>query len=170
MHRQIHVERGYICATWRNVIVNQWVGEITHAALSAGRDAGAKLEAEYGPSIGALTIIELSMPSPSDAVRKEAANDLKLAAHRMAASATVITGSGFRASAFRSAYATLNLFARSKHPTTVASTVEQGASFIVKTLDFEDGAVSELCETVHHYRAALDAFRASPSGAEIEWS
>ena len=68
MHRQVHLEYGYICATWRNVIISNWVGEITHESLGAGRDAGERLEAEYGPNIGALTIVSVRMPSPSDSV------------------------------------------------------------------------------------------------------
>ena len=170
MHRQIHVERGYICATWRNVIINHWVDEITHAALSAGRDAGIKLEAEYGPKIAALTIIRPDMPSPSDSVRKEAAEDLKLAAHRIVAAATVIQGSGFRASAFRSAYATLNLFSRTKHPSKVVSEVPQGAAFVVQELGYPDSDTAELVETVDYYVRALEDFRRAPTGRQPEFA
>jgi hypothetical protein len=170
MHRQIHVERGYICATWRNVIINQWVDEITHASLSAGRDAGAKLEAEYGPKIAALTLISPGMPSPSDSVRKEAAEDLKRAAHRIVAAATVIPGTGFRASAFRSAYATLNLFSRTKHPSKVASDVPQAASFIVEELGYPESDAPELVEAVDFYTQALDEFRRAPASRQPDFA
>jgi hypothetical protein len=125
-----HEEPGYVLLSWRNVLINRWTGPITLEALAAGRRVGDALEQEFGPSIGAMTIVASSVPSPPDTVRRQAADDMKRASHRMKVAATVIEGAGFRASAMRSAYATLNLFARTNHPTKVTGSLEVAAEFV----------------------------------------
>jgi hypothetical protein len=72
----------------------------------------------------------------------------------------VITGTGFRASAFRTAYATLTLFSRSAAPTKVAGTIDEGAKFLVETLEIDDpeakgliGAIQTCADAVARQRA-----------------
>lgn len=151
---------GYVCATWRNVIINMCGDALTMEALAAGREAGAALEREFGPKIGVITIISSNMKMPSDEVRAQAAADMEASSHRLKANATVIMGSGFRASAFRTAYATLILFSKSAVPSKVASTVEEGAAFILDALGVEAESAAALVEAVEHCQARLESLAA----------
>ena len=56
MHREIYIDSGYLCATWRNVIINLCRDELTMETLAAGRRAGYLLEEEFGPNLGVMGI------------------------------------------------------------------------------------------------------------------
>ena len=148
---------GYICATWRNVIINMCGDALTMDALAAGREAGAALEREFGPQIGVLTIISSEMRMPTDEVRAQAAADMEASRHRLEANATVVEGKGFRASAFRTAYATLLLFSKSTVPSKVAGTVEEGASFILEKLGVDAESVPLLVGAVDECKRRLES-------------
>jgi hypothetical protein len=153
---------GYVCATWKNIVINVLSGELEIDAVWAGHQAGSRIEVELGPRVGVLTVILPTMKLPSARFRREAARAMHEARHRTLAAATVIPGRGFKASAFRTAFATLNLASRSNLKTLVESECEPAAQFLLeRTGDAEDASAAPA-----DVRALVDAAAALTAAAE----
>lgn len=164
MNAEAHVGTGHLCATHRNVLINLFRQEPTMDALAAGRRAGDRIEAEYGPRIGVLTVVWSGMGLPSDEVRRQAAEDMRSAAERTIVTSTVIPGTGFRTSAFRTAYATLTLFSRSATPNKVFGELKEGVDFVAAHLGHGEGFAGELHDVVAGHIEALERRRRESSG------
>ena len=165
MNPETQVRAGHLCATHRNVLINLLREEPTLESLAEGRRAGDRLEAEFGPRIGVLTIVWSGMGLPSDEVRRQAAEDMRNAAERTVVTGTVIPGTGFRTSAFRTAYATLTLFSRSATPNKVFGDLREGVDFVAAHLDHEEGFAAELHDVVAGHIAELERLRGNdPAG------
>ena len=93
-----------------------------------------------------------------DATRKRASEDMRLAAHRIAATATVIEGDGFGASAFRAAYATVNFLARTRHPTKVVRELDDAAAFLCDELGYDASSARALGDAARQASEKLRAY------------
>jgi hypothetical protein len=163
VHAQFHIEAGYVGAVWRNVLIHQWVDEVTLTSLAAGREGGSRIVEALGPRIAVLTIFASEVRLPTVSVRKQAAIDMRETRDRVVAAATVIEGRGFRAGALRGAYATLMIASRARHPSKVVETVPEAAELLTRGLEYETDAAAELCDVVRQVRGVLDERRASSS-------
>ena len=153
----LHSEPGFAFTTSGPVLVQAWSAMITMDSLSHTQRAGVELGQAHGERIGVLTIIRPGMPLPPEAVRKKAGENLKAARDRTAVSATVIPGTGFAASAYRAAYSTLHLFARSDYPTKVTGSLEVASDFIADQLLLPPSARAALKDAAGAVQGATES-------------
>ncbi|HEY0469499.1 MAG TPA: hypothetical protein VGC79_35160 [Polyangiaceae bacterium] len=120
-----------VVALWRTETRAEAVAEL--ATLLAAHAA------EFG-SVGLLQVIgDLALP-PDAAARTALANMLKVNETRIAASAVVYEGAGFRASVIRSVVIGISMLSRPKCPHTVFASTKAGIEWLCSHEPLSDGS------------------------------
>ncbi len=131
---QLHASGGFACATSGPVLVQAWADAIRLDELERTQRMGDALGQAFDDRIGIVTIVRSGMKLPAEAVRQQAGENLRRSQHRIVASSTVIPGTGFAASAYRAAHTTLQLFARTAHPSKIHGAIEPACQFVANGL------------------------------------
>lgn len=103
------------------------------AGVAAMTSAFAAFEARgaaKGKAVGVITIVEQNAPLPSAEARRAMAEFLSTRRGRIAASAVVFEGAGFRAAAVRGVVTGLTLVAQQPFPHRVFAVVKDAAAWI----------------------------------------
>ena len=113
---------GYAIATWRNVLLMLWTGEITISTLDASERAGMTIQRRY-PWQVALSVSAATVRIPDQTVRTHAAKLIKAREDHVRMTVTVIEGESFMHSAGRMVITAMTTLSRSKtKPVIIRST------------------------------------------------
>ena len=94
-------EGGLAVASGGPILITKIGDDVTLAYLRAAKEAGRRLAKRHG-TIASLTLMVPGAPMPNATVRAQAQRDTAESAQWLAAGATVVRESGFRASVTRS--------------------------------------------------------------------
>jgi len=113
---------------WRNVLFTHWFGPVSEVGLTASGAASADLSRRHEQLL-VLNVIDYGLSIPSPSVQKKASSVLAETAGHVAATATVVPGEGFWASAARAAVATITLLSKARSPHKVFATTDDAAQW-----------------------------------------
>jgi hypothetical protein len=150
----------YVFAEWNRVVLAIWRGKTTSAALKHGESLFQRLE---GPLL-LLTIVEPTAPLPPLDARVELVGVLKRAAGKIARSAVVFEGEGFRAASVRAVVAGVSFFSRPTYPHRVFGTVSAAARFLTEGKSNSQAASAALI-----LRMVQEARRRPGGGSFVPW-
>jgi hypothetical protein len=142
-------------ATWGPLFFVVWMGDVE---VRITEQIQTRLRAHAGtlPSgrTALFTVVEETAPLPSSERRTALSNILRYCTAEVFASAVVMEGDGFRASAVRSVATGLSLVARQPFPHRVFRRVQDGAQWICSCFGDAGGpTVAGVCGAVNSVRA-----------------
>jgi hypothetical protein len=157
-----HIDEELALAYLGRFQIQSW-RRITSGGLRLAQTTAARHQRGLGEQkLCALAVTSAHIEFPDQATRDVASQfSHRLAEHHIA-SATVIEGEGFRASAARAAYAGILLFARSPVPHKAFATVEQAADWLTDRVNLPPGERFELVTAAHELRQRHLAFTGAP--------
>jgi hypothetical protein len=151
-----HVQtRDQTLATWRNLVIVVWSGTVTVPALRSVETASRDVLQRFPQGNCAVSLTLEETPMPGAEVRRvgsELARDL---GPRSLASATVIEGSGFFASAARSVIAGVMLVSGVRATQRVFSSIDEVGGFIAPHIAAGRATPHEVVGVVRAIRAAI---------------
>jgi hypothetical protein len=149
----IHMDPIVSNAFSHRVHIQSWRGRITAAALARLERDGARLHAKTGAKIAGLSIASAPLELPDQETRDVAAKLVRSIARIQVASATVIEGEGFWASAARAALAGIHLVSRTDMALGVFKTIEEGAEFSARYAGIPRAQVAALIADARELRS-----------------
>jgi hypothetical protein len=149
---------GLRVATWQNVMMLFWYGEVSAERLKPTKAIQRAILARYAQGSAVLTVVSAQTPlSMSSAAREEATLQQKEFSKTHVGMATVIEGTGFFKSTARSIASGITLFSRPIAPTRIFDTVEEAVRWLAPLLAAKAAAditESEVLEAVQAARSA----------------
>ena len=134
--RILSSDRNHCTAVWGPLFFVVWMGEVevrtTELIQTRLRAHG---ESQPNGRAALFTIVEETAPLPDGKGRTALSNILRFCADEVFASAVVMEGDGFRASAVRSVATGLSIVARQPFPHRVFRKVQDGAQWICSCFD-----------------------------------
>lgn len=116
---------------YASVFILLWRKETTLTAVAMFDSAFSRFAARTEEKLGLITIIEEDASLPSNAARQALAQYLSKQAGRLAASAVIFEGNGFRSAMVRGAVTGITILARQPYPHRIFSSVEEGVSWLI---------------------------------------
>jgi hypothetical protein len=130
----------YAWATAGRLFVTCLIAQPTVQSLEIISAAGQKHRAIHKPVV-AITLVPLRVPLPDDAARKFSAKLMKDGSHETAASAIVLEGDGFWASAARAAVAGMYLLSGSNMAQKPFASIDDAVGWIAPMLSVDPSAL-----------------------------
>jgi hypothetical protein len=153
----------HVLSHWGRLVVAVWRGKTVLRAVRRREHLIRQLASELEAPVWLLTIIEPSAPLPAADVRQELAEFHKRAAGKIARSALVFEGHGFRAASVRAVVAGISLSSRPAYPHRFFGSVGAAARFL-------SGTESEVVAPHLLVRAAHEARRDAAARAFVPWA
>jgi hypothetical protein len=139
--RFLSTDPNHRSGTWGSMFFVVWIGEV-EVRIAQAIQARVRAFANTQPGGRAVlfTIVESSAPLPSSEGRTALSNILRFCSDDVLASAVVMEGDGFRASAVRSVATGLSIVARQPFPHRVFANVQSGAEWVCASMPADFGA------------------------------
>jgi hypothetical protein len=152
-------------ATWRDVFLDVWLETGRAAQVRKMRTEHVAFLKRSDRMVASCTVMHKmqGMTSVDEEVRKEAAIRLQEVRDRTSASLMVVLSTGFTATVIRSLIAGVTMLSRPKYPHKVASSVEEGFTWLSTTLAKGGASAPSRTELERAYQAVVAADR--PVGA-----
>lgn len=148
--------RDHSLATWGPVVIDVWHGPVTPAEHRKTADACEHVAASH-PQGFFISVVERDSPPPDEAARTALAKWSRDTVPKLAASAIVAAGGGFRAAMVRGVGVALTALMPHRVPFKFFGTVEEACYYIAQKLPPEAGGAAALREAVENLRAASPA-------------
>jgi len=157
----LHSDPDLSVATLEHSLVCVWHGDTTTSGVSRITRELNMFSASHPRGFGLITLVEAKASMPETAERNAIAELLRSFGEKIAASALIFEGEGFRAAAVRSVVAGLNLLARQPYPHKVFGTSEEASNWLAPTLAKAEIPVNphELNRTLTDLRGELSQRR-----------
>lgn len=151
--RLLGTDSNHRTGTWGPIFFVVWIGEV-EVRTAQGIQGRLRAFANSLPGGRAVlfTVVEGTAPLPSSQGRTALSNILSFCSREVLASAVIMEGDGFRASAVRSVATGVAMLARQPFPHRVFRKIDEGAAWVCSSLPGETevtragirGAVSRL--------------------------
>jgi hypothetical protein len=152
-------DAGLRVATWRNVMMLFWQGEVTAERLRATRPVQKGILSRFAEGSAVLTVVSDKTPlMMSSEARDEAAAQQRDFSPTHVGMATVIEGTGFFAATARSTASGIILFTRGVAPTKVFDSTDEAVRWLGPLL----AAKSKVELTAADLRNAVSQARSAP--------
>jgi hypothetical protein len=144
--------KDHVLAAWDRVVILFFQGKTSAASVRRCEHLIEEHSRRRGEQVLLLTIVDVAAPLPALEVRTEIAGALHRLNGKLARSAVVFEGEGFRAASVRAVVAGVSLFARAAYPHRIFSRVGAAARFLAGGADGVP-APHELIRAVSQARA-----------------
>jgi hypothetical protein len=149
----VELRGGVASGLWRRVQIQSWSGVPSVDALRVAFQATQRLLARYGDgAVSLLSVASGALGLPSAEARQLSGELMVKLSGRQIASATVVEGTGFTASAARAAVTGILLFSRTRTPHKIFSAVDAAAAWLGGYHGLTSAEVSELAAAARELR------------------
>ena len=154
-------DRHHVCATWHNLLVIVWWGEIELDTVVATVGVSEQVFRSTGHKVVSLVVIEEGVPIPDSPIRRAVSSTMDNNSEFAERSANVIAGEGFWAAAARAVLTGIITVTRSPTPRKTFKHAQEALAWLAPSigaprLDVDDlhAMVRGLRDKAHAHRAA----------------
>lgn len=151
----VEVTNDYLIVTFRNILVTIWKQETTLDGVSRIRETRNALADRFPSNVLLLTVVEEGAPMPPPAERDALADFLKGSARKVARSAVVNEGAGFRAAAIRSIVTGLTMLTKLPFSHETFATVDEAVRWLHGTSSDHSWSAENLIAELRRVRSAM---------------
>lgn len=164
----LRLDENCVMAVWGPVAIVVWAGECTLVEAQFTEVVGDKARLQSSGAFGLLAVVESTAEPPEQDIRRISLHINERLARRGAVGlATVVPGTGFRASVFRGVITGMSLMAGHSYPTKVFEASAGAAAWMRQRLGLAGGEaidVRELTLYLEELRSTLTAHRRAVLG------